>query len=87
MKIIKLCRHDEPLVHHTYCPHCHRWLSGTEIGCYFCCECGTPLEWNNKQRKVFDDDSKLFASQYYADRLAEINMEQFGKEDTFDSNS
>lgn len=81
MKVLKLRRHDEPMFHHIYCPHCHRWLSGTEVGCYFCCECGTPLEWNDKQRNYFDNDSKLLASQYCADRLAEINMMQFGKGD------
>lgn len=54
MKILKLSRHDEPMFYHTYCPHCHRWLSGTEVGCHFCCECGTPLEWNDKQRNWFD---------------------------------
>jgi hypothetical protein len=73
MKVIKLKRHDEPMFHHIFCPNCHRWLTGQEWGCFFCCQCGISLDWDEKPREKFQQYS-ISSNLYDADKECENSL-------------
>lgn len=46
--IIKL--KDEDSMHtHAFCPSCHYWLFGEDVGVNYCPHCGIKLFWNSKK--------------------------------------
>ena len=72
---------EENMHHHFFCPQCHYWLFGEDVGSKYCPHCGTALFWNSEKVNNFHTENYDFAIKRY-NALIEWKEKDNGKRDS-----
>ena len=56
---------EENMHYHYFCPQCHYWLFGEDIGSQYCPHCGIELFWNSEKLQDFHSTNYEFGLKRY----------------------